>query len=622
MRGGGHTAGAIAAVGSNDDIAAWQGPKTRVVDLAGRMLMPGLHDSHIHTFGIVLPDICSLESAVLTLEEMVPFLQACIERYQLPAGEWLVVDMWNFAVGNQISERLPSLRAALDAVSSEHPVILWGNDGHHGAVNSRALELARNAAGEVVGLSAATLAADFADLRFLVGVDASGEPNGEINEHARNLMGPGTQPDPAKLAALLPEIGQALAANGITSIQDAALEPVYLPYLNEFEQSGQMRFRMRIANRLEPADFTDPLTGAVDIEAMIGQLENAREMFAGSNLIDAGAVKIFADGVLEGNPYGDPPTLPNAAMLKAYRQPRFEFDPGQRQVSVRGYVDTASPLCQETREQGERFMDPAAVAAFRAEHGFHPAQCVIFDGTFADSQPFVMAYVRQAHAAGFTAHIHAIGDRAVRLAADALEQVAPPGSENPRRHAIAHLQTVNPAEQKRLGAMGIYLAWTYAWALTDPTYDMTVIPFVEDVTGEHGLYDPDSYYYQTYYPTRSMLEAGAVAVAGSDAPVDDRSPRPFVNLATGLSRRGLDGRTFNAAEALDIHQMIAAYTINGARALMQEGLVGSIEPGKRADLVVLDRNIVELYGQGRVEEIARTQVYMTLFDGEVIYQRQ
>ena len=81
-----------------------------------------------------------------------------------------------------------------------------------------------------------------------------------------------------------------------------------------------------LASRLEPADFREPLTGRIDTDSMIDGLEQARAMFAGSHLIHADAVKVFADGVLEGNPYGDPPTLPNAAMLEPYRQPLFEVD--------------------------------------------------------------------------------------------------------------------------------------------------------------------------------------------------------------------------------------------------------------------------------------------------------
>lgn len=613
--------GRIAAVGTNEQVDVLRGPDTEVIDLAGRLVLPGLHDVHIHVFGIVEPDVCSLRSQAMSLEAMVPYLQECLQRYALAPGEWLAVDMWNFSEGNQVSARLPHLRAALDVVSTEHPIILWGNDGHHGAVNSAALAQARDAQGNVVGLSAQTLAGPFRELRDLVGVDDAGEPNGELNEHARDLVGSGPRRDPDKLAALLPDIGAELARNGITSVQDAALDAAFLPHLKRFEDSGAMRFRIQVANRADPLDYRDPLSGETAIDRMLADVEAARAAYT-SRLIDPSAVKIFADGVLEGNPYADPPTLPNAAVIEAYRQPLFQYHPAAGGVTVRGYVDTASPLCEETRASAARYEERAARDAFRAEHGFHPSQCTISYGVMADPEPFMNAYVRRLDQAGFTVHIHAIGDRAVRAAVDALQQVAPADGSNPGRHTIAHLQLVHPEDQLRIGRMGIYLAWTYAWMLTNPEYDMTVMPFLGDVTAPGGIYDPDSYRMRNTYPVRSMQTAGAVTAAGSDAPVDDRSPRPFVNMALGVTRQGLDGNVLNAAETIDIHQMIAAYTINGARALKQEAETGSIEPGKLADLAVLDRNIVELYESGRALDIAQTQVDLTLFEGEVVYRRE
>ena len=613
--------GLISAVGGTEDLQSLQGPQTRVVDLAGRMMLPGLHDSHLHIFGIVEPDVCSLNSQPMSLEEMVPYLQECIERYQLPPGAWLPVDMWNFSEGNQISQALPSLRAALDAVSTEHPIILWGNDGHHGAVNSRALEKARDTQGNVVGLDATTLASVFADFRDLVGVDDNGEPNGELNEQARDLVGPGPRRDPAVLGRLLPAIGAKLARNGITSVQDASLDIEYLPYLKDFEESGEMRFRIQVATRLDPLDYRDALSGEIRLDDMMEILEANRSIFRNSPLIHATAAKIYADGVLEGNPYADPPTLPNAAVLQAYRQPRFHYDLNSGKLEVLGYVDTASALCEETRVNKTRFEKRAAVEAFRAEHGFHPAQCTISYGVLRDPEPFIDRYVRRLNDAGFTIHIHAIGDRAVRAGVGALARVIGPGSGNPLRHGMAHLQLVHPDDQQRIGEMGLYLAWTYAWALTNAAYDMTVMPFIGDVTGPGGIYDPESYRMKNSYPVRSTMEYSAVPVAGSDAPVDDRSPRPFVNMAIGVTRQGLDGNFLNAAEALDIQQMITAYTINGARALNQEKITGSIEVGKKADLVVLDRNIIELYESGNGLGIAETKVDLTLFEGEVIYAK-
>jgi predicted amidohydrolase YtcJ len=309
-------------------------------------------------------------------------------------------------------------------------------------------------------------------------------------------------------------------------------------------------------------------------------------------------------------------------VLEAYRQPQFNYDPQAGELDVVGYVDTASPLCEETRANKDRFADPAVRAAFRAEHGFHPGQCTISYGVLADSQNFMMEYVRQLDAAGFTVHIHAIGDRAVRAAVDALEQVTPGDGSNPARHTLAHLQLVHPDDQKRMGQMGLYLAWTYAWMLINPEYDLTVMPFLSDVTAGGGIYDAESYHMKYSYPVRSLMEAGAITAAGSDAPVDDRSPRPFTNMAIGVTRQGADGGVLNASEAIDIHQMIAAYTINGARALKQEAITGSIEVGKKADLAVLDRNIIELYEAGDGMRIAETQVDATYFEGELIYQRE
>ncbi len=155
------SAGTIVFVGSKAGAEGWIGPRTTVERQGGRLILPGLFDSHIHPGGIVDLDVCDLKSAPKSLEEMTDFVSACIERYKIPAGEWVSVRQWNFSNGNDPDAAHPTLRAALDLASTAHPIQLLGNDGHHGAFNSAALARAADAAGRKIGYSKQSLAGEF-----------------------------------------------------------------------------------------------------------------------------------------------------------------------------------------------------------------------------------------------------------------------------------------------------------------------------------------------------------------------------------------------------------------------------------------------------------------------------
>ncbi len=615
--------GEIIYVGKSAEARRYAGPETRIVDLDGRMVLPGLHDVHLHMFGIVDPDICTLESEPLSLPQIAARVHACLARYQTPVGEWLTVDAWSFSIGNQPGLGLDTLREALDAASTEHPILLWGNDGHHGAANSMALARAIDADGKRIGLSAQTLRDEFAEYADLVATDIGGEPTGGLNEQARYLVDPPLRRDMESRGPLLPQIAEKLASLGVTSIKDASLEPGYLPYLEKYAQQGRMSFRLKIANRLDPIDYTDSDSGEIDIGRMMAELAQHRDRFEPYPLISANAAKIYADGVIEGDPFANPPTLPNGAMLKPFLQPRFDYDPTAGVVRIAGYVDTGSQACIDARDAMVQGTDSSAEKKFIETHGFHPRQCRISRGVMRDSEAFIHDYVARVDEAGFTIHLHAIGDRAARIGTDALEKVMDPAAGNPLRHTLAHLHVVHPDDQQRIGRLGLYLAITHAWAAPDRPYDLAVIPFIDEVSDD-TLYRPDGYYLSNVYPARSLMDAGGVLVGASDAPVDDLSPRPFFNIAEGISRMNADGEVLNAAETIDIHEMIAAYTINGARVMGHEDRLGSIEVGKRADLAVIDRNILTLAEDGGFEAITSiidTQVDLTMFDGAVIFER-
>jgi len=147
-----------------------------------------------------------------------------------------------------------------------------------------------------------------------------------------------------------------------------------------------------------------------------------------------------------------------------------------------------------------------------------------------------------------------------------------------------------------------------------------VAPFIDELKGVADLYNPEHYYMQNVYPAKSMQEAGVAIVHGSDAPVGSRDPMPLNNLQQAITR-GSNGVVLNEKEALDIHSAIAAFTINGAQLFGHAAEVGSIETGKIADLIVLDQNIVELAESGNAEQIGKTKVRLTIFDGRIVFEQ-
>lgn len=608
----------IVFVGSSADAVAYVGDDTDVRDLAGAMVMPGIHDMHVHALGTVEPDMCDLESKSRSLEELVPILKACIERYDIPPGDWLIVLQWAFSSGNQPSDDLPNLRAALDAVSTEHPIFMWGDDGHHGATNSAALASVTNASGDRVGLDAESLRNEFAAFLPMVTVDAGGQPTGGINEEARLLVRPHFLDDmmgmSAGAEAIMPRVAARMAESGITSLQDAIVTRESLAKYEWLEDSGQMTFRLRAA-------LAEPSSDDVDgIDAHLAELKSLRDQAADSRFIKADAVKLFADGVLEGNPLSSPPTLPVAAMLESFEQPIFGGNVEDGSFDVVAYVDQDGDACRPVRADPDAYTAIDRLREFESQHGFYPSQCIAQSGILAHSEQFIRSYIRKATEAGFHVHVHALADHGVRIAVDELGKLKGIADRAGLTQSLAHVQIAHPDDQKRIGELGISVVFTFVWATPDIEYDMMVAPFIDEVAGVGDLYDMDHYYMQNVYPAKTIQEFGGVLVNGSDAPVGSRDPMPLAGLQQAVYRS--DGNVvLNADQRIDIHSAIAAFTINGAKLMGHDDRLGSIESGKTADLVVLSQNIVELADQGEPQRIGDTRVTTTIFDGKVVYER-
>ena len=614
----------IVFVGSNDEARRWIGPKTKVRRLGGRLVLPGLYDSHIHPAGIVDLDVCDLKSQAKSLQAMTEFVRGCIARYKVPAGAWVHVRQWNFSNGNEPDAAHPTLRAALDLASTRHPIQLLGNDGHHGAFNSAALARARDSAGRTVGFSKATLAGDLKAYRRLVGVDAAGEPNGTANDESRATMGPPSilEVDFAEVMKAPERVTARLNSAGITGVMDAAVPPEALVLYDTLEKRHKLTVRATLAQYYDPDQIRTP-AGQPDWDRMVSTATAIRAKYANDPLLRADIVKLFADGVLEGNPYAVPPTLPEVAAIKPYLQPIFQAGKDGH-LAVVGYVDTGTPLCADVRAHYEQYESAAAVRAFLQDHGYHPDQCLISSGQLQHERDVILEYVKRFHLAGFGVHIHAIGDLPIRTAVDAIEGARAADGVATTHDAIAHVQLVHPDDVARIGEDHLFLAFTYSWAFAEPEYDLSVVPFFDRVQGgdDAALHPADGYYERNAYPVRALRDAGATLIAGSDAPVNTRDPQPFINMAMAVTRR-LPGRMpLNVGQSVPIRDVLDAYTINGARYLGRDAVAGSIEAGKSADFVVVDRDILALADGGKADDVAKTRVLETWFMGKAVYVRR
>ncbi len=451
----------IVYVGSAGGLKAFIGPATRVEHGEGRLVIPGLVDAHVHPVDIVDLDVCDLDSKPLGLRALSSFVKQCLEHYRTAPGSRLLVHQWNFSEGNQPDPEYPTLRVALDKASATREVQLLGNDAHHSAFNSLALEHARNAQGAVVGISKATLAGDFASYAKLIGVDARGEPNGSVNEDARYTINPRSMvyiEYDAMIAA--PEgIPRRFNSVGITAIMDAMADPKGLPIWDKLFADGHLTLHTTLAQFYDPS-HTLTADGRVDYEGLVARAEAVRAKYADNPLIRADFVKLFADGVMEANPFANPPTLGNAAMLQPYLEPMFGID-AKGHATVKGYVDTASAACVQERAHAERFRAAAQTAQFTKANGFRPGSCVISNGQLQHARDVELEYVKRMHLAGFNLHIHTIGDRAVRTAIDAIEAARAADGVSTTHDSLAHVQIAHPDDVARMGRDHLYVAYTY-----------------------------------------------------------------------------------------------------------------------------------------------------------------
>ncbi len=268
--------------------------------------------------------------------------------------------------------------------------------------------------------------------------------------------------------------------------------------------------------------------------------------------LDAGSVKIMLDGVLE--------TF-TAALLEPYVPLPGGPPPGHR---------------------GHLFLDPEMAAAATSA----------------------------LHRNDFQVHFHAIGDRAVRVALDAVASAAEGGGRDLRHH-IAHIQLVDPADLHRFHQLQVVANMQPFWACHEPQMDDLTIPFLGAARSPHQ------------YPFRDLVDLGAVLAGGSDWPVS--SANPLAEIAVATTRRApadAEGGppplpAFLPEQRLPLTTALSAFTAGSAYVNHLEHLSGTLEAGKAADLVVLAQDPFTI----PADRLPEARVEITMVDGRVVFHR-
>ena len=500
--------GTIAGVGSNEEMRQQAGPLAEVVDLRGRVVLPGFIDAHIH----LLSYNHQLHSVNLlgARSEQEASERVRAHAASTPQGAWIQGGQWDKNLWP--SGNFPT-RATLDAAAPEHPVALWSKDGHVLWVNSRALALA--------GITRETPDPENATIVR----DASGEPTGVLKEYGATGLVEAVIPPETDVTPALQETIKLLQQRGITSIHD--IED-HLAVQHFQRLHAQQALGVRVL-------FFFPRQS---IQAL-GRL--GLQSGFGDDWLRLGGIKIFADGTLGSQ---------TAAML----------DPFEGAAKNRGIL--AVPPDEMN----------AIVSAAAGNH-LHVA-------------------------------VHAIGDRACRVALDGIERAKQRSQGTPDegavRYRLEHVQLIAPEDIQRMARLGVI-------ASVQPFHAVSDRDVAERYWGAR---------YRRSYAYRTLQRSGVHLALGSDAPVETADPLRILHAA--VARR--DDQTQERApwlpeRSLSDAQALWSYTLGAAYAGGEEDRKGSLEVGKLADLVVLGADPFAL----PTTELPQAPVEATLIGGKVVF---
>lgn len=506
--------GDVLFVGSTREALEYRGDASRVVDLAGATVIPGLVDSHTHVFElgakldeVDLTDIATEEEAVALVAE---------RAKTVPKGEWIKGSGWDEGAW---ANRYPDKLLLSEAVP-DHPVFLDSLHGFAAWANQAALDSG--------GITAESEVPVGGDMRL--GVD--GQPNGLFLNRATTML---DEIAPARSRETLIKqvlIGlEQMAEDGYVAIHDAGDDAQMMSVLEQLEAEDRLPIRVYAMLSLRDEDLIRKwLAKGPDTD--------------NDSMLVTRTVKAYYDGALGSR---------GARLLYDYAD-----QPGHRGISGDGYGF-------------EQTLNAAAMKA------------------------------------GFQIAIHAIGDAGNREAIDILEKVFredPSTAKN--RHRIEHAQIMAPEDIPRLGQLGIIASMEPPHAVEDKTW-------AEERLGPERVLGA--------YAWRSLRKADALLTFNADNPGSDHSI--FYGLHSAITRQDKNQQPeggWYAEQRMNAEEAVRGYTIWSAYASFREDDTGIIEPGRWADLTVMDIDPFVL-ADDSPGDILKGRILMTIVDGKIVYER-
>lgn len=514
----------IEAIGSNEEIEPYITQTTKVIDLEGKLAIPGFTDAHVHFTGIGQAKLGLDLMHVKNWDEIVAMVKEAVEKAQ--PGEWIVGRGWHQEKWDKTPvpnvDGLP-LHHSLSKVSPDNPVLLRHASGHSSFANAKAMEL-----GDVTSKTPDPPGGEIVK-------DSGDNPIGVFRETAQSLI---RRPFSHYLDKRSPEeVGaeqrkvvelaiKECLSKGLTSVHDAGSSFETIDLFKEFAQEDKLGIRLYVMIR-------------VDNHELEKRISDYRIAGIGENHLTVRSIKRSIDGAL--GPHG-------AWLLEPYKD---------LPTSV-GLNTSPVDVVKET-------------ARIAIENDFQLC-------------------------------IHAIGDRANQETLNIFEEAfnAHPDKKD-LRWRIEHSQHLHPDDIPRFGQLGVIASMQGIHCTSDGPW---VLKRLGEIRAEEGA-----------YVWQKLMKSGAVICNGTDAPVEDVDP--LASFYATVSRKMKDGTIFYPDQRMSREEALRSYTLNSAYAAFQKDILGSLEPGKLADITVLSKDIMTI----PEDEILSTEVLYTIVGGKVLYKK-